>query len=158
MRLGTTGIQTGALAAGAIPFPVVAVLGGWTVGARAPLARTLLFAIGVTWAVVAVTATGLVTRLAPAADRAEALGFYTAVAGVGTGLDSVAGGALATRAGNGLTFWIAGAVVLLGTGLVITGESDGLDRDERANDTKNRVHRTAKIFLSRVLLWPTQSN
>ena len=123
-RLGTTGAQIGALAVRAVLFPAVAVVGGWAVGVRAPLVGALFFGVGVTWAVVAVTATALVARLAPAADRAEALGLYAAVAGVGTGLGSVAGGALAARTGYGVTFGVAGAVVLLGTVLVAAGTQD----------------------------------
>lgn len=67
------------------------------------------------------TATGLVTRLAPLEERAEALGLYTAVVGVGTGFGSIAGGALAARVGYAATFAIAGGVVLLGTGFVAAG-------------------------------------
>ena len=86
---------------------------GWALGyvagrvaaaVRVPFLGALFAAIGATWAVVAVTATGLVARLVPAEDRAEALGLYTAVFDLGSGFGSIAGGALALRVGYAVTF------------------------------------------------------
>jgi MFS family permease len=115
-RVGATTAQVGALVVRAGFFPLVALVGGAAFGL--PALGVLFAAIGVTWAVIAVTATGLVTRLAPDDDRAEALGLYTAAIGIGTGLGSVAGGAIATRVGYTATFAIAGGIVVLGAGLV----------------------------------------
>jgi predicted MFS family arabinose efflux permease len=72
----------------------------------------------VTWAVVAVTATGLVTRLAPDRVRGEALGVYTALSSVGGGLGSAVGGALATWVGYLPTFGAAAGLVVAGLLLV----------------------------------------
>jgi MFS family permease len=118
-RLGATGAQTAALAARGIIFPLVAVVGGWTAGFRAPVLGALFLAVGVTWAVVAVTATGLVSHLSAADDRAEALGLYTAVMGLGTGAGSIAGGALAARVGYRVAFGAAGVVILPGDGVLV---------------------------------------
>jgi MFS family permease len=115
-RVGPSTAQVGALVARAVFFPLVALVGSTAFGL--PSLGVLFVAIGVTWAVIAVTATGLITRLAPVDDRAEALGIYTAVIGVGAGLGSIAGGAVATRVGYTATFFIAGVIVLFGAGLV----------------------------------------
>ncbi|TVT96003.1 MFS transporter, partial [Haloferax volcanii] len=73
--------------------------------------------IGVTWAVIAVTATGLVTRLAPDRIRGEALGAYTALSSLGGGVGSVLGGLVADAAGYVAAFGLAGVVV--GCALVV---------------------------------------
>ena len=135
-RLGTTGAQTAALAVRVVLFPLVALVGGWTVGARGPVLGALFLGIGVTWAVIAVTATGLVTRLSDPADRAEALGLYTAVMGVGTGAGSVAGGALVARVGYGATFGLAAAVVLLGAAVLLADARAARDTVVGTGDVK----------------------
>lgn len=56
LRIGATGAQTGALVARAVLFPLVAVVGGWSVGLRTPLLVVVFLAVGATWAVVGVTA------------------------------------------------------------------------------------------------------
>lgn len=75
-------------------------------------------AVGVAWAVVAVTATPLVGRLAPARIRGEALGVYVAVSGIGTGIGSLVGGWLAGTGGFGRALGVSGLLVLLGTAFV----------------------------------------
>jgi MFS family permease len=112
-------LQTGALAARAVCFPLVAVFGTTlppTVGLV--VVGGVFVLVGVTWAVVAVTATGLVTRLAPDRVRGEALGVYTALSSVGGGLGSAVGGALATWVGYLPTFGTAAGLVVAGLVLV----------------------------------------
>lgn len=116
-RLGLVNTQTGALAVRGVLLPPVAVVGGLSTATRLPLLGALFAAIGATWAVVAVTATAIVARVAPAPDRAEALGLYTAVFGAGSGLGSIAGGALATHVGYGATFTVAATLVLVAAGI-----------------------------------------
>lgn len=105
--------QFGALGTRVILFPLV----GLTVLLPAG-SVSLLFVcfalVGVTWAIIAVTVAGIVTRLAPTNLRGEALGAYTALGGLATGLGSLLGGGLATRLGFITTFTIAGAFVLAG--------------------------------------------
>lgn len=112
-------VQATALGLRAVLFPAVAVAGLLvTAGLLYALSPAFLL-IGATWAAIAVTATGIVTRLAPQAVRGEALGVYTAVAGFGTGVGSALGGAVAAAAGYGVAFAGAGVVVAAGLVLVI---------------------------------------
>lgn len=91
------------------------------VAAFLPVGRYVLFlasftAIGLAWAVIAVTAASIVTRLAPTNLRGDALGAYTAVSGLATGIGSILGGAIAARFGYLVTFLVASGFVV--TGLV----------------------------------------
>nr|WP_277814719.1 MFS transporter [Halomicroarcula limicola] len=114
-----TGLQTGGLLARAVLHPAVAV-----VAALFPLTAlglavngVVFVGIGVAWAVIAVTAASIVTRLAPPPIRGQALGLYTALSGLASGVGSVAGGWLAGY-GFALTFGVAGGFVLVGAALV----------------------------------------
>lgn len=108
-------VHLGGLAGRVLLFPAVAVGASAGVG---PL-LVLFGAIGLTWALVAVTAAGIVTRLAPPAVRGDALGAYTALAGLGGGLGGLLGGWLAAAVGYLPTFAAAGGLVLLG--VVVAG-------------------------------------
>ena len=112
-------LQTGALLARGILFILPAVLG--TVALALPVLAGSFLLVGITWAVIAVTATGLVARLAPAPERGEALGLYAALASVGTGIGSVLGGWVAGTVGYVTTFALAGVVVVGGAALVALG-------------------------------------
>jgi len=108
-------LQAGALLFRAGAFPVVAVVGA----AVAPpvgliVVGALFLAIGGSWAVIAVTATGLVSRLASDSVRAEALGVYTAAGSLGGGAGSVLGGAIADGVGYLPAFVVAGGFVAVG--------------------------------------------
>ncbi|WP_231736876.1 MFS transporter [Halobacterium sp. CBA1126] len=110
---GPEAVQTAALAARVALFPSVAFAS--VLGALALPGLVVLFvAVGLTWAVVAVTGTSIVARLAPPAVRGDALGAYTALGGLGTAVGSVAGGVLATTAGYVAAFGVAGGLVLAG--------------------------------------------
>jgi MFS family permease len=115
-------LQTGALGTRALAMPLVAVAGGALAASAAGLgvAGVLFAVIGFTWAVVAVTGGTIVTRLAPASVRGEALGVYAALSTLATGIGSVAGGALADATGFTVAFGAAGAVILVGAGVVGT--------------------------------------
>lgn len=111
--------QAGALGVRVVLFPAVPLLAALAVG-PALAGLGVDFALnGVTWAVVAVTATTLVTRLAPEHGRSEALGAYTALAGVGNGVGAALGGALAREVGYLAAFGVAAALVLAGGVLVL---------------------------------------
>ena len=114
-------LQAGALGLRAVAMPLVAVVGGvLAAGPDGLLASGLLFAlIGLAWAVIAVTGGTIVTRLAPASLRGEALGVYTALSTVAGGLGSIAGGALADAAGFVAAFGGAGAVIVAGAAIVL---------------------------------------
>jgi len=118
-RYGAVGLQTGSLLARAVLHPAVALVGFAVPGvALGLLTNGVVFvAIGVAWAVVAITAAAIVTQLAPPAIRGEALGLYTALSGLATGVGSVLGGWLGGY-GFTLTFAVAGGFVLVGTVLV----------------------------------------
>lgn len=119
-RHDLTLLQIAGLAVRGIAIPSVALVGGALAASLAGLVVTALVfvVIGVAWAVIAVTATTLVTRLAPAALRGEALGVYVAASALAGGVGSVLGGLLA-GAGYGLAFGVAGALVLAGAGVVV---------------------------------------
>ncbi|MFB6091555.1 MAG: MFS transporter [Haloquadratum sp.] len=115
-------LQAAALAFRTGAFPVVAVAGS----AIAPpvglvVVGLFFFAIGASWAVIAVTATGLVTELAPEPVRAEALGAYTAIGSLGGGIGSVLGGAVADAAGYLPAFGLAGGCVAVALLLAFDG-------------------------------------
>jgi MFS family permease len=116
-RVGVRRLQMGALSARIVLFPGVALLGGAALLAVLALGASFL-AIGITWAVIAVTATALVTSLASPRVRGEALGLYTAIVGLGTGIGSALGGAVASWNGYLLAFALASALVLCGGVLV----------------------------------------
>ncbi|MXR50259.1 MFS transporter [Halovenus sp. WSH3] len=83
----------------------------WAVGG-------LLFVVGTTWAVIAVTAATLVTKLAPPAIRGEALGAYSALVAVGGGLGGLLGGWLAAF-GYLVAFGVAGGLIGSAAALVV---------------------------------------
>ncbi len=112
-------LQSIGLGVRGVTFPSVALVG--TVLGVALVDRLLMgglfLVVGLTWAVIAVTAATIVTRLAPAAIRGEALGMYTAVSSVAGFLGSLLGGGLAERS-YVLAFGTAGFFVVLGALLV----------------------------------------
>jgi MFS family permease len=101
-------------------MPLVAIVGAALgAGAFGTVAAVVLFGvIGVSWAVIAVTAGTIVTRLAPAQLRGEALGVYAALAALAGGVGSIAGGVLANALGFVTAFAAAGAVILAGAAVV----------------------------------------
>jgi MFS family permease len=111
-------LQAGALGLRALAFPAVALAAG-TVSAVSGfgMLAALLAVVGATWAVIAVTASAVVTALAPRELRGEALGVYTALASVAGGLGSVLGGWLGARSYL-LAFGVAGGLIAAGALLV----------------------------------------
>jgi MFS family permease len=119
-RIDALRLQTSALVSRAVLFPLVAVVAGVV----APpgglvLVGTLFAAIGVSWAVIAVTATGLVTTLAPEPVRSEALGAYTALGSLGGGVGSAVGGVVAGSVGYVTAFAFAAACLLTSVAIVV---------------------------------------
>lgn len=114
-------LQTGALGLRAVAMPLVAVAGAAFAATLTGtlVAGVLFLVIGVSWAVIAVTAGTIVTRIAPAELRGEALGVYAALSALAGGIGSIAGGALATQYGFGIAFGIAGGVILVGAAFVL---------------------------------------
>lgn len=124
-------LQLGALLFRAGAFPVVALVGAAVAPPVGPVVVGLLFlALGASWAVIAVTATGLVSQFAPEPIRAQALGIYTAIASLGGGVGSVVGGAIAGAVGYLPAFGVAGGCVAV-SALVATGRNDDGDDGER---------------------------
>lgn len=112
-------LQLGALGVRVVLFPAIGALGLLPVLALRVAGLGVAFAlVGLTWAVVAVTAAGLVSRRAPDAVRGEALGLFTALSGLGTGVGGALGGWLALSAGYLPAFAVAGLAVLVGAALV----------------------------------------
>jgi len=112
-RYAAVGMQMGALVVRAAVFVLTAYL------VSQLLIGGALAAIGVTWAVVAVTTTGIVARLASDRLRGEALGLVVAVSGIGGGIGNAFGGAVATATNAVVTFGLAAVVVLVGGAVVV---------------------------------------
>lgn len=114
-------LQASAVGVRGIAIPLVAIVGATfaagTVGTIVSL--FLLTLIGVAWAVIAVTAGTIVTRISPADLRGEALGMYAALGALAGGIGSIGGGVLANRIGFTSAFGVAGLTILAGAGLVI---------------------------------------
>ena len=129
-------VQSGALCVRALLFPAIVVLGAsvtldWL---AFPVALGLLAVIGLTWGVIAVAGTAIVTRLAAPTLRGELLGIYTALSAVGGGIGGVLGGGLASF-GYTLAFAVAGALVLLSAVVVFTIQSLSPERHPVASGT-----------------------
>lgn len=119
-RYGIIRTHLGGLLTRGIALPLVAAVGAVTAGTVLGLAwiALLFVVIGVTWAVISVTATTLVTTLGPPAIRGEALGVYGALVAVGGGFGGLLGGRLAGM-GYDLAFVVAGGLVLVGLVVVL---------------------------------------
>lgn len=117
-------LQAAALGLRGATIPVIGLVGAGA-GAVAWLAATggLFVVIGTTWAVIAVTAVGIVSGLAPDGVRGEALGAYTGISTVAGGIGGILGGVLAREAFI-LSFAAAGGLVLLGAGIVLALPTD----------------------------------
>lgn len=119
-RVDSWWLVGGALALRGLLFPLVAIGAGLGFTALGSVVLGgLLLAVGMTWAVIAVVGTTIVTQLAPPGVRGEALGSYVAIGAVAGGLGSLLGGWLATF-GFLLAFSVAGGLVVLGSALVIS--------------------------------------
>jgi MFS family permease len=105
-------LQSSALGVRAGVFPLVALVGATGV-LTAITSGGLFVVLGVTWAVIAVTSTAVVTRLAPASARGEALGVQTALVTAAGGVGGLLGGWLA-QFGYLTAFGTAGAFVAAG--------------------------------------------
>jgi MFS family permease len=129
-------LQSGALGLRSVAMPLVAVVGAAVAASVVgTLVTGVLFVlIGITWAVIAVTAGTIVTRLAPSSLRGEALGVYTALSTLAGGIGSVAGGALAKESGFVVAFGVAGGVIVAGAAivLVLRGISERTGSGDRA--------------------------
>jgi len=67
--------------------------------------------LGLTWAFIAVTGAGLVSRSAPRQLSGAALSLFTALSGMGGGVGGLLGGYLALRIGYHVTVPLAGVVL-----------------------------------------------
>lgn len=130
-------LQTGALAGRGLLFVIVGGLGGVSALSLglAP-AGVLLTLLGVTWAVIAVLGTSIVTRLAPISVRGESLGVHTAITAVAGGVGGILGGWVASF-GYLVAFGAAGGLVFLGAALVgsvqvLSAGSEPAASDQRA--------------------------
>lgn len=134
-------LQSGALGIRAVAMPLVALVGtAFAAGGVGTVVSGVLFVlIGVSWAVIAVTAGTIVTRIAPAGIRGEALGVYTALSVLAGGIGSIGGGALANALGFTVAFGAAGLVILAGAGVVIALRSISA-RTRMTRETPPRGH------------------
>ena len=119
-RTDPTAVQLRALGVRVALFPAIGLVGALAHPGLRGLGIVVGFAlVGLTWAVIAVTAAGIVSRATPRATRGEALGVYAALAGLGGGIGGVLGGVVASTAGYLAAFALSGVLVLLGAGIVV---------------------------------------
>ncbi|AZH25169.1 MFS transporter [Haloplanus aerogenes] len=112
-RYEVTLVHAGSLAVRGVALPTVVLLGGVLV-----TTLPLFVVIGVTWAVIAVSAATLVTQLAPPIVRGEALGVYSALSTFASGAGSIVGGGLAA-AGYVQAFGLASGLIFAGAAVVL---------------------------------------
>lgn len=93
---------------------VLMILGGSLSGLV--LYSGLFVLIGASWAIIAMTATMIVTRVSPIQWRGEALGAYGAIVALGGGIGGLFGGSLATF---GTAVVVVAAGGLIGLGILI---------------------------------------
>ncbi|WP_135822448.1 MFS transporter [Halostella litorea] len=131
-RMDARRLQVAALLGRAGAFPVIAAVGVALAPPVAVAAQAPLFAfVGVTWAVIAVTSTGVVTRLAPSEARGEALGAYAALSNFGGGVGSALGGWIAASAGYVAAFGVAAGLIAVGAALVALGRRGAVPAADR---------------------------
>ncbi|MFB6166487.1 MAG: MFS transporter [Haloarculaceae archaeon] len=118
-------VQGGALGLRAVAFLAVGALGVagaglFAAGGPVPLlvVGALLAVVGVTWAVVAVAGTAIVSRFAPADARGGVLGVYAALSAVAGALGGLLGGWVASHT-YALAFGLAAALVIAGGAVVV---------------------------------------
>lgn len=109
-------LQSGALGVRAVAFPAVVLVGATTL-LTMTAAGGLFALIGVTWAVIAVTGTTIVARLAPPAARGETLGVHAALVAAAGGVGGLLGGWVA-QFGYLLAFGVAATLVAVSAALV----------------------------------------
>lgn len=118
-RFGTRKVQLVALFSRSLLLPSVTLVGG-LLGAYflgKSIIALLFLLIGVTWALISVTASSIVSELAPSTMRGEALGVYSALGALAGGIGSLLGGYI-----SGFSFLyaylIACGLVMMGAGVV----------------------------------------
>lgn len=113
-------LQSGALAVRGVLFPGIALIAGLgAVSLEFGVGGVGLAVLGLTWAVIAVVGTAIVTRLAPPSVRGEVLGVHTALGALAGGVGGVLGGWTAAF-GYLIAFGLAGGLVLVGAVLVLS--------------------------------------
>lgn len=115
-------LQSGALGLRAAVFPVVAAVGYAVQASTLPglVAVACLFAlVGLSWAIIAVTANSLVARYAGPRNRGAALGLYTALSSAAGGVGGLLGGWLASAYDYVPTFAVAAVLVVVGAAVVL---------------------------------------
>lgn len=112
-------LQASSLGVRGLLLPTVGVvLGLGSFALEFALTAIVITVIGLTWAVIAVVGTAMVTRMAPSEIRSDVLGVYTALAAIAGGVGSVIGGWIGSY-GATAAFGGAGALVLLSAVLIV---------------------------------------
>jgi MFS family permease len=113
-------LHAGGLLVRGAALPAVALIGALLGDAVLGfgVASAVFVVIGLTWAVIAVAAGTLVTRLAPAGVRGEAFGVYSALSVLAGGIGGMVGGWLGASS-YPLAFAVAGGLVVVGAGVVL---------------------------------------
>lgn len=111
-------LQSSALGVRAGAFPAVALVGAAGILPLVAAGGTFVV-LGVTWAVIAVIGTAVVTRLAPASARGETLGVHASLVTAAGGVGGLLGGWVA-QFGYVVAFGTAGGLVAAGAAVVAT--------------------------------------
>jgi MFS family permease len=115
---GAAFFGVGALATLGIAAGTAGTAGGGLALVPLAVVAGLLVVVGVTWAVIGVTGTAIVSRTAPRRLRGSVLGLYAALSAVAGSVGSLLGGWIAAR-GFVPAFAVAGALVVAGGAVVL---------------------------------------
>lgn len=119
-RFDISTVQVAGLCLRAVAFIAVAAAGLYLgAGPLGLSTAAVLFAvIGLTWAVIAVTAAALITHLSPPVIRGEALGMYNALVAMAGGIGGLLGGWLGALS-YPLAFLLASGLIVVAGGVVL---------------------------------------
>lgn len=117
-RIGHRPVLGLALFVRSVVFPLFGVLAVLP-GLHLVLVPVFFLITGVTWAFFQLAGTAIVTRLAPAGSKGEAMGIYNALLGLSTVLGALIGGYLSDTLGYNAAFIAAGALILIALPIVL---------------------------------------
>lgn len=125
---GLDRLQASAVGIRGVLFPAVSVLGGMAASVLGMAVLAVVFlGIGITWAVIALIGTTILTRLAPVGLRGDVLASAAAVVAVSGGVGGLLGGVVSLAGGHTVAFALAGGLALSGAVLVASIGADRLD-------------------------------
>ncbi len=118
LRIGHRPVLGLALFVRTLVFPLFGLLSVLP-GLHLVLVPLFFLITGVTWAFFQLTGMAIVSRLAPAGSKGEAMGIYNALMGLSTVLGAIIGGFLSDTLGYAAAFIAAGALIFIALPIVL---------------------------------------